>query len=472
MPTEAAVNHLWWERAYTYPAPAGPAAWFEAMALIRAPYAGPQREGQMSQLESYPIDPDGYVHTWGGSVGWPFPASPPYDTRHFDTNARFILACWRYYLWTGNKAFLKSQAERLQSAMRYQLVTLHGQDGLIVTASKDVTGRHKGIGDNYWDILPFGHLDAYANAAYYGSLAAMIDIDAALRLTPLTDYAKLQEKAHRAYDATFWDNARGRYIGCVDIDGKRHDYGFTFVNLEALFYGLGDADKARRIYHWMETEPTSSGKADTYTRWIFAPRSNTIHDPQWGPGAPAADLHDPVPPWWMFGWHGTPYGDQCQDGGAILYLSYFDLMDRLRYFGIGNAWERFSQIMARYQLPDHLCGGAPLYLGEQPQQENPGSVGTDLPFPESGLVPAFFLYGVLGIQAEADGLHVSPRLPAELPSAGVEYLGWHGRRLRIQVNAHSVRVAGFSGAGRPETLTLPLKPGVGAVITERELASR
>lgn len=33
------------------------------------------------------------------------------------------------------------------------------------------------IGNNYWDILPFGHLDAYANIVWYASLEAMVQIE-------------------------------------------------------------------------------------------------------------------------------------------------------------------------------------------------------------------------------------------------------------------------------------------------------
>jgi hypothetical protein len=463
------LNRFWWERAFTYPAPAGPAAWFEWMALIRGWLAGPARIGEMNQLRDYPITAEGYVHTWGATIGWPFPESPPYDTRHFDTNARYILACWRYYLWTGDREFLKSQAERLRRAMRYQLDTLKGRDGLIVTASKDVTGRHKAIGDNYWDILPFGHLDAYANAVFYGSLTAIEQMEKALGQPPLTDYAALRRKVHARYDEVFWDETKGRYIGCVDIDGNRHDYGFTFVNMEALYYGLGNAAKARRIYHWMETEPTSTGKADTYSKWIFAPRANTLHNPPWNPNAqsvPTPNAQRPTPPsWWMFGWTGTPYGDQCQDGGAILYTSFFDLMDRTRLLNPDNAWKRFMEIMARYRMPDRLCGGPPLYRGENPQQENPGSVGVDLPFPESGLVPCYVLYGVMGVEAAPEGLRVTPRLPAALPFAEVRSVNWHGATLNIRVTRDRVEIVGAGGDGRRITRAFRIEPGGSALFT-------
>jgi hypothetical protein len=240
----------------------------------------------------------------------------------------------------------------------------------------------------------------------------------------------------------------------------RHDYGFTFVNLEALYYGLGDAQKARRIYRWMETEPTSTGRPDSYSKWIFAPRANTIHNPMWGENAPPEERNSQVPPWWHFGWHGTPYGDQCQDGGAILYTSYFDLMVRLRYFGIENAWKRFGEIVSRYRMPDRLCGGPPLFRGEIPQQENPGQVGVDLPFPESGLVPCFLLYGVLGVEATAEGLRIHPRLPAALPAFGVDGLHYRGNRLRITATLREVVIEG-TWQGRRLRKRLP--PGGGII---------
>jgi hypothetical protein len=386
------TNRFWWERAFSYPSPALPAAWFEWMAITRAWVGGPARDGEMRQLESYPITTEGYVHTWRQDVGWPLRPKPTTDTRHADTNARFILACWRYWRWSGDDAFLRRQADRIRHAMRYQLRELHGSEGLIVTQSKDIQGRHQDQGNNYWDILPFGHLDAYANAVFYGSLEAMDEMETALAgsresyIPP--DYGALRRKAHVRFDTVFWDDAKGRYIGCVDVDGNRHDYGFTFVNIEALYYGLGDAEKAKRIYRWMETEPTSSGKADTYTRFVFAPRATTLHNPMWKPDAPPAELRDPAKPWWVSWWKGTPYEEQCQDGGAILYVSYFDLMVRLRYFGPDNAWKRWQEIIGRYRLPDRLSGGAPLYTGEKPQQEDAGQVGVDYPFPESGMVPA------------------------------------------------------------------------------------
>ena len=492
---EADLNRFWWERAFSYGSPAvGSAEWFEWMAIMRAWYDGPQRDGEIRHLMDYPITPEGYVYTCRDLPGWPL--VPNRDTRHFDTNARFILGCWRHYLWTGDTEFLKKQADRLRSAMTYQLEVLKGKDGLIVTPDFK-TGRHEDLSNNYWDILPFGHLDAYANAAFYGSLEVMAQIEETLERaerstlniqrstsnagspTPVTRHLtpaylrSLAERSHRSYDHTFWDDAKGRYIGCVDSDGVKHDYGFTFVNLEALYYGLGDAEKARRIYKWMETEPTSSGEADTYSKWIFAPRATTIHNPPWqnygGQIPPSTINHQPstIPPWWTYWWHGTPFGDQCQDGGAILYTSFFDLMDRVRYRDADNAWERFMQILERYRMPDRLCGGSPLYRGEVSQQENAGAVGVDYPFPESGMVPLYFLYGIMGVEATPDGLRITPRLPKALSYAEVDSLEWHGMKLRVRVTRRSVEVTGKSLKKK-----FAFKPGEGVLLKASDLSPR
>jgi hypothetical protein len=364
--------------------------------------------------------------------------------------------------------FLRSQADRLRRAMNYQLTVLEGDGGLIIAASKDVNGRHKGVGNNYWDILPFGYLDAYANSVYYASLGAMADLETFMAQLPelqteapartAAEYRHLAEGTLAAYNAAFWDDEKGRYIGCIDADGKRHDFGFTFVNVEAMAYGLASEAQARRIYDWMEHGITSSGKADTYSRWVFAPRANTLHNPMWDETGVTDPNANGVEPWWHFGWRGTPYDEQCQDGGAILYTSYFDLMARTRLLGSEDAWQRWSEILGRYREADRLCGGPPLVRGENPQQANAGSVGVDIPFPESGLVPTWFLYGLAGVQPTPEGLRIAPRLPAELPWLVIRNVSYRGLPLDLYVTNDWVEVRSQE-PGYEFTLRQDLEPG-------------
>jgi len=469
----ADLNRLWYERAFSYPAPCGPAPWIEWSAIMRLWFAGAQREGEARGLLGTAVNDEGYVHTWGGSPGWPFPDNTRYDTRHFDTNARFILASWRYLAWTHDERFMARQIGRLRRAMDYQLTTLRGAEGLIVAASGDVNGRHKGVGNNYWDILPFGHLDAFANAVYYASLEAMAQIEElAAGLEPGEGaaprepgfYRALAARVKAAYNETFWDDEKGRYIGCVDIDGKRHDYGFTFVNLEAMAYGLASEQQAGRIYDWMENGVTSSGEADTYSRWVFAPRANTVHNPYWDEAGVEDPKAEGVEPWWHFGWRGTSYDEQCQDGGAILYTSYFDLMARSSLLGADNAWQRWTEILGRYREPDRLCGGPPLYRGEHPQQADPGSVGLDVPFPESGLVPTWFLYGLAGVLPTAEGLHIAPNLPAELPWLLIRNINYRDLTFDLRVTNDEARIV-CRQPGYEFTWTQAVAPGRPVVFT-------
>jgi hypothetical protein len=91
-----------------------------------------------------------------------------------------------------------------------------------------------------------------------------------------------------------------------------------------------------------------------------------------------------------------------------------------------------QQVKRRYDQPDRLCGGNPMYFGGKPYI-NGWAVGTDIPFPESGLVPTYFLYGFLGVEARVDGLHISPRLPSDLTFAGVRNLFYRGLLLDLRV---------------------------------------
>jgi len=115
-------------------------------------------------------------------------------------------------------------------------------------------------------------------------------------------------------------------------------------------------------------------------------------------------------------------------------------MARTRRLGPDNAWKRWLQIIERWRLPDHLCGGPPLYRGEHPQQVKPGAVGLDIPFPESGLVPCWLLYGMLGVRPRLDSLEFRPRLPAGVPWLEIRNVVWRGAPLDIRADSAKVRV--------------------------------
>jgi hypothetical protein len=420
------LNAFLYDRALSWPLDPGLPDWMEWLGRIRDWMDLPgYLNRERAHLLTYRIDTDGYVYTWGDRKMWPFPDNERYDARHFTTNAGFILGCWRYYCWSGDTDFVRENLARLRAAMRFQLEDLHGNDGLLVMTSPDHDGTTKGLHSNYWDDIPFGYKSAYENIYFYASLEAMAQM-----LQAVGDEAEgrrlryLRERVRRRYNEEFWDERAGRYIGCIDRLGRRHDYGFTYVNTEALAYGLGSPHQARRIYHWMETEPTQSGKADTYSAYRFAPRVTTFDCSGWWYLEGKAEI--PSQPW----------GKHCENGGAILYTSHYDIVARAKLLGPDRAYRRLREILARYGEPDRLCGGSPLYHGEI----NGWEVGTDVPFPESGLAPAAFLYAFLGVEAQGDGLHIKPNLPSALRFAGVRNLKYRGLGLDLRVSRDAVEV--------------------------------
>jgi hypothetical protein len=61
-----------------------------------------------------------------------------------------------------------------------------------------------------------------------------------------------------------------RYAGFND--GVKHDSGYTFLNLEILARGLGNQDKANKIFAWLDSD------SDIY-HYEFAPRTNSYNIP-------------------------------------------------------------------------------------------------------------------------------------------------------------------------------------------------
>ena len=368
-----------------------------------------------------------------------------YDTRHPVNNTSFILASWRYYLWTGDDNFLKQNIDRLRLAAHYLrrqlggdkegmvVIPYWGHDGTSGISPKERPGY--GLGSDYWDILPMGHKSAYMNAYYVAALRAMADLeDAAIRLNikanpygeDADSFRKQAKLVAKKAGSFFWDSDKGRFIGCEDATGKRHDYGFVYLNLEALYYGLGDSAKAESIYSWLDGKrtvegDTSTGRDDIY-HWRFAPRSTTKRNVDW----------------YIWLWNNpksVPWGGQVQDGGTSAYISFYDIMNRIRYRGPDDAYARLKEILDWYSEVWDGGGYREYYArpgwGTLQGGGSAGALGIDAEFVETTLVPLTFLYGFLGIDASPDGLVIEPKLPKELDRAGVRGLTYRGVELTI-----------------------------------------
>ncbi len=392
------------------------------------------------------------------------------DTRHPVNNPCYLQGCTEYYRWSGDRAFLTANLPRMRAALDFMLrefriadegcvaVPWVGHDGKAGYDGKNII-KGGGIGNNYWDLLPFGGHDCLATIYAYDALRRMAQLEATVaehpewRLPPAKQTAaalgKLADDVRRRSQQRFWHPTTGRFVACVDTDGRQHDYGYTFVNNEAVALGLASDEQARSIQAWLSGQRTVAGDtstgADIY-HWRFGPRATTRRNVDW----------------YTFAWSGPeaiPWGGQVQDGGAVLGFAYHDLMARLHTAGPDDALRALDRTLdwfadiraeggyrAYYAKPGRgtLQGGGPA-----------GGLGMDQEFFESVLVPQVMLYGFLGLEPTADGFRLNPRLPSGWPSLRIDHIAYRGTLLDITAERKQIRIVCTGGPRQKLRASLP-----------------
>lgn len=401
------------------------------------------------------------------------------DSRHSINNPNFIRGCRNVFLWTADYAFLRQQISRIRTAMRFTMREFdtrkrkciytawpghEGRSGVRYVDGKKVLIPGDGIGSNYWDILPFGGEDALATIYYYDTLLKLAELEESIARHPewnvatgadAFDPADLRRHAQEVKDygtKRFWNEKTGRF-GTVDLDGVMHDYGWTFLNNEAIYCDLATASQARSIRDWINGRRKVDGDTaqgpDIY-RWRFGPRSSTLRNLDY----------------YIWGWsaaESTPFGAQVQDGGAVLGFSYHDLMARLMVDGPDDAAGRLKEILAWFDEVQQGGGYREYYKdgskGTTLQGGNTaGGLGCDMEFFESILVPQVMLNGFLGFKPTAGGCAISPRLPADWPSLTITRIHLHDLVLTAKVTRSSIELAAAGTADEPFEVQVPPGP--------------
>ena len=424
------------------------------------------------------------------------------DSRHPINNPIYLQACADYVDWTNDLGFLQANIDRMRKALRFALdefavrqnhcvvvpwVGHDGRSGLTIGPDrKKQIHVGRGIGNNYWDILPFGGKDFQATLYMFHSLKRMADMERIAASHPEwsvggggrfdpTDLDRLAGEIRKESGKLFWNDRTGRFVGWIDCDGKAYDYGFTMPNCEAIHLGLATPDQARSIVDWLDGKRTVAGDtsqgADIY-HWRFAPRCTTRRNVET----------------YFWAWSNPediPFGDQIQDGGAVLGWSYFDLMARIETNGPDDAWQRLKAILAWYDEVRHAGGYRKYYAtpgrGTLQGSGTPGGLGLDAEFLESVLVPQVMLYGFMGTTPRPGGLSINPRLPVDWPELTITGVHVQDRVVDLKATQNSVEVRNVRGeTGATLKLWLlhgrwkgellgadghPVAPGFGAEVT-------
>lgn len=388
------------------------------------------------------------------------------DSRHPITNSSYIRACVEYFQWTGDLEFLRDNIKRMRSALRFMIVEFglrehkhlvvpwvghDGRSGIVYDDAGVKSVRPGlGVGNNYWDLLPFGGHDALATIYAYDALRLFAELEAAIETHPdwltvtesesagggippdlsagisAAELQTLADEIREEFQKKFWSKEDQRFIGWEDLTGHRYDFGFTFVNLEAIYYGLASQSQSAEIFSWLDGKRLVAGDnsqgGDIY-HWRFAPRATTRRN---------IDTY-------MWAWlspESIEWGGQVQDGGAVLGFSYFDVMARLESQGADAAWARLQTIVDWYAEVEAEGGYRDYYAkagrGTLQGGGTAGGLGLDYEFFESVLVPQVMLYGFLGFEPTATGYRVNPRLPSSWPSLTVRNIHFGQKVLTIK----------------------------------------
>ena len=258
------------------------------------------------KLRSFPQVSTGYMWSWGSFPYWK--VDNCYSI-HYDGTFRYIASVYDVISWEGNTDFLyekdndtaggqyssvdaskgRTVLDKTEACMNYILEYLHGKEGYILLTEESTylnadgsqrfdyvidtgeycwnnTGKDGSNASNYWDNLCFGGYDGYSNALFYNALQSMSGIYRMLGGDYVAKAEELEALAvtvKEKFNELYWSEETGRYIACIDSDGRRVDFGLTFHNFEIMKYGLADADKAKSIFDWIDGDRIIEGEERT-----------------------------------------------------------------------------------------------------------------------------------------------------------------------------------------------------------------
>ncbi|WP_251617842.1 hypothetical protein [Pumilibacter muris] len=422
-----------------------------------------------------------------------------YDTRQSANAALLLTAARNYYGFTHDYDDLKTNLNRYRSALQFMLTHLKGEsglldlgyfaghDGLVLDENYQRKLGH-GIGDNYWDILSLPQINLSSNIYFYKAVCAMRDLEimaerenikiekpqvkgaddwsADVKYThdsaSLTSLAELVKSRINEY---FWNEKTGRlHIGYNMGDDNPVDFGYVVFNLEAIAEDILTGDKAKSVMDWISgkriVESDTSKGADIY-KFEFAPRTSTVRNNM-----------QYVWPWIA---SNQPFGRQVQDGGSVLWASYYDIAARLKVYGANDAWARFKEINEWYKKVKAAGGSGRSFYRDYYDElwfedkdfalqggGKDGGLGLDEEFIESAILFAALPLGFMGLNGSADGvLTVSPNVPSQMSYFEVENLMFAGIKYDMVASRYSVGISSVRGTVQNEKVKIKFRVGEG-----------
>lgn len=163
-----------------------------------------------------------------------------------------LISLYDYLLTTNDWAFVRHYLPEIIRLVHGVCNTDIDGDGIFESPfhGNYMTPGRKSL--NWWDDFAFGHKDAYVNLLAYRALSCMQEVLEALKLGEESAFINKRLESFRAvFDKTFYNPQSGMYAGWISLDGRMHDYQFTFISSMAINQGLVNQKRARKILRKM-----------------------------------------------------------------------------------------------------------------------------------------------------------------------------------------------------------------------------
>ncbi len=444
---------------------------------------------------------------------------PSYDTRHVNGNSNYITCLKYYYAFTGDKEYLKEAMVEARKAMNFYMQMydaerhLNSQNYMVghegdKSAKTAAERMSTSLTNGYWDVLYMADYDFQSNMYFYKALVDLayledvmeaegIEVDKSQSKVLTADRECNKSVSNYTWDAKslrsiaeevltelrkstddeaktgFYDEGTGRFIAGYDANGEKLDYGYIMWNMEAVYLGIADEEQTKSIMEWIcgertieEDEESKGSVGEDIYFYEFAPRITTTNKDGLFTGYYENAIGGSV-----------PFGiKQIQYGGAALFLSYYDLMNRIDNNGSDDAFERLKGIQGWYdkvydyyinenedpQPFDFYWDYYKKKLNITPQSGvhdggGSGIVGLDGEFQESLLALAAVPHGFFGIGSDnGKTLNIAPALPKEMDYWKIENMAFNFVKYDVTIYDHAVRIDSVRGDAKNLSIKVSL----------------
>lgn len=395
-----------------------------------------------------------------------------YDSRQIDNMYAYVDALKMYYEYTGDVDTLEANLNRARKAVMFLKENMTDANGMI-DLSKFIghnggvhsDGQEDTIPSSYWDIISMPKDSIYAQVLYYQALESLewleeaasdagISVAAPSVKTSATSRVNYNETVSTLGNTAdgvasyvqnhYWDSTDGRFIDGHNKAGQVVDFGSTLYNNMVVAAGMATDAQAGEVLSWINGERIVAGDNSTgedIYAFGFAPRTTTVqNENQYTTGYVATN---------------PAFGASVQNGGAVLFTSYYDMLARFNVNGANDAYGRLTEIkdwyldiLNSYSGTDATQFYRSYYADKGLTLQGAGAegaLGLDTEFIENAIVYSIVPKAFFGLGSE-DGktLQIAPNLPAELDFWRMENLLFNNVKYDLEVSDDCVTIRNVS----------------------------